>query len=293
MHSPFAPVPRDRPLRRSAQLFAGLVLYGVTAAMLVLAGLGLDPWDVLHQGLSRAFGLGIGTWAILVSFVVLLGWWHLRQRPGVGTLTNAIVVGAVIDIVLSLWHPPHALWARVALLGAGVAGNGVATGFYIGAGLGPGPRDGLSTGIAARGHSMRAVRTSIEAIVLATGFLLGGTVGIGTIFYALAIGPITHQTIPALAIGRRLSRRDRAAPRSRGITASAADHASSGAILSASIEAIASDEVAAGDGAFRKNSIPSNSLTRKSSTSVPSRPTACARTPAGPPITSRRRSAGT
>jgi uncharacterized membrane protein YczE len=171
--------------------------------MMVLAGLGLDPWDVLHQGLSRTVGLGIGTWAIILSFAVLLGWWPLRQRPGVGTVANAVVVGAVIDLVLALVHPPHSLLARAALLAVGVAGNGVATGFYIGAGLGPGPRDGLSVGIAARGHSMRVVRTSIEATVLATGFLLGGTVGIGTVLYALAIGPITHQTIPALAVDRR------------------------------------------------------------------------------------------
>jgi uncharacterized membrane protein YczE len=168
--------------------------------MLVLAGLGLDPWDVLHQGLSRTAGLGIGTWAILVSFVVLLGWVPLRQRPGVGTVLNVFVVGAVIDLVLALASPPHATWARVLLLLTGVAGNGLATGLYIGAGLGPGTRDGLSVGIAARGHSMRIVRTSIEAIVLVTGFLLGGTVGVGTVVYALAIGPITHRTIPTLAI---------------------------------------------------------------------------------------------
>jgi uncharacterized membrane protein YczE len=168
--------------------------------MLVLAGLGLDPWDVLHQGLSRSIGLGIGTWAILVSFVVLMGWIPLRQRPGIGTVANVFVVGAVIDLVLALASPPHALWARVLLLLGGVAGNGLATGLYIGAGLGPGTRDGLSVGIAARGHSMRIVRTTIEASVLLTGFLLGGTVGIGTVIYALLIGPITHVTIPALAI---------------------------------------------------------------------------------------------
>jgi uncharacterized membrane protein YczE len=194
------PIPPDRRGRRGAQLLAGLVLYGVTAAMMVLAGLGLDPWDVLHQGLSRTFGLGIGTWAIFVSFVVLLLWWPLRQRPGIGTVANAVIVGVVIDLVLWLVHPPHAPVARAALLLGAVAGNGVATGLYIGAGLGPGPRDGLSVGIAARGHSMRVVRTSIEAAVLITGSLLGGTVGIGTVVYALAIGPITHGTIPTLAM---------------------------------------------------------------------------------------------
>lgn len=168
--------------------------------MLVLAGFGLDPWDVLHQGLSRTFGLPIGAWAIIVSFSVLLCWLPLRQRPGAGTLANATAVGLLIDLVLSSFHAPHAMWARIALLAGAVIGNGIATGLYIGAGLGPGSRDGLSTGIAGRGHSVRVVRTGVEAIVLITGFLLGGSVGIGTVGYALAIGPITHRTIPALAI---------------------------------------------------------------------------------------------
>jgi uncharacterized membrane protein YczE len=212
----FAPVPGDRRPRRFAQLLVGLVLYGVTAAMLVLAGLGLDPWDVLHQGLSRTFGLGVGTWAIIVSFAVLLAWTPLRQRPGVGTAANAVLVGAVMDVMLSTFHPPHAIWARALTMVLGVAGNGVATGLYIGAGLGPGPRDGLSTGIAGRGHSMRVVRTIVEATVLVTGFLLGGTVGIGTLLYALTIGPITHVTIPRLSIDRpREPLRPAAAPARR------------------------------------------------------------------------------
>ena len=205
MPSPLAPLPVDRRNRRFAQLAAGLILYGVTASMLVLARLGLDPWDVLHQGLAHTFGLGIGTWAIIVSVLVLLAWWPLRQRPGVGTVANALTVGLVIDVVLALAHSPHATWARVALLIGGVAGNGVATGLYIGAGLGPGPRDGVSTAIAGRGYSMRVARTSIEATVLLVGFLLGGTVGIGTVVYAASIGLITHQTIPWLMIGRRSS----------------------------------------------------------------------------------------
>lgn len=194
------PIPPDHRLRRFAQLAAGLVLYGATAGMIVLAQLGLDPWDVLHQGLARTFGLGIGTWAIIISLGVLLLWIPLRQRPGVGTVANALVVGVVIDLLLALAHPPHELWARVLLLAGGVVGNGLATGLYIGAGLGPGPRDGLSVGIAGRGYSMRVVRTSVEATVLVTGFILGGTIGVGTLVYALLIGPITHVTIPALAI---------------------------------------------------------------------------------------------
>ena len=168
--------------------------------MLVLARLGLDPWDVLHQGLARTFGLQIGTWTVIVSVLVLLAWIPLRQRPGVGTICNAVLVGLVMDVVLGAVHPPHALGVRWALLVGGVAANGVATGLYIGAGLGPGPRDGLSVGIAGRGHSMRVVRTTIEGTVLVTGFLLGGAVGVGTVLYALSIGPITHHTIPALAI---------------------------------------------------------------------------------------------
>jgi uncharacterized membrane protein YczE len=208
-----APIPPDRRGRRFTQLAIGLVLYGATASMTVLAGLGLDPWDVLHQGLARTFGLGIGTWAIIASVLILLcGWVPLRQRPGVGTLANALVVGLVMDAILAVAHQPHAMWARIALLVGGVIGNGFATGFYIGAGLGPGPRDGLSVGIAGRGHSMRVVRTTIEGSVLISGFLLGGTVGVGTVFYAVAIGPITHHTIPWLAIGRRRAREGTRAP---------------------------------------------------------------------------------
>jgi uncharacterized membrane protein YczE len=194
------PLPPDHRSRRFVQLASGLVLYGATAGMIVLAQLGLDPWDVLHQGLARTFGLGIGTWAIIISVAVLVLWIPLNQRPGVGTVANALVVGAVIDLLLAVAHPPHALWARVLLLIGGVGGNGLATGLYIGAGLGPGPRDGLSVGIARRGHAMRIVRTCVEATVLVSGVILGGTIGIGTLTYALLIGPITHATIPALAI---------------------------------------------------------------------------------------------
>jgi uncharacterized membrane protein YczE len=217
-----APIPPDRRLRRFAQLLAGLLLYGVTSSMLVLAGYGLDPWNVLHQGLSRSFGLGIGTWTIIVSVAVLAAWWPLPQRPGVGTLLNAVLVGAVVDIVLSVFSPPHAVPVRLALLILSVLGTGVATGLYIGAGLGPGPRDGLTTGLAARGHSIRVVRTAIEATVLAVGWLLGGAVGIGTVLFAVTIGPITHVTIPALAIGRVAASGDDDGPQSNS---AASDHA--------------------------------------------------------------------
>jgi uncharacterized membrane protein YczE len=187
---------------RLVQLYAGLVLYGVSSSLLVLAGLGLDPWDVFHQGLSRTVGLAIGTWAILVGVAVLLLWIPLRQRPGIGTVSNVVLVGATMDVVLGHVHAPHALSVRIACLVCGVFLNGVATGAYIGAGLGPGPRDGLMTGLAARGHSIRVVRTGIELAVLVTGWLLGGTVGVGTVLYALSIGPLAHIFIPLFARGR-------------------------------------------------------------------------------------------
>jgi uncharacterized membrane protein YczE len=187
---------------RLVQLYVGLLLYGISSSLLVLAGLGLDPWDVFHQGLSRTFGLAIGTWAILVGLVVLLLWIPLHQRPGIGTLSNVVLVGLTMNAVLGHVHPPHALSVRIAFLLCGVLLNGIATGAYIGAGLGPGPRDGLMTGVAARGHSIRVVRTGIEVAVLATGWALGGTVGVGTVVYALAIGPLAHVFVPLFARGR-------------------------------------------------------------------------------------------
>jgi uncharacterized membrane protein YczE len=191
------PAPR---LRRLTQLYAGLVLYGISDSMLLLAGLGVDPWDVFHQGLSRQLGLGVGTWAVIVGAFVLLLWIPLRQRPGFGTLSNVIVVGLAIDVVLATVPSVHGIAARVLVMVSGVVLNGIATGLYIGAGLGPGPRDGLMTGMAARGHSIRVVRTCIEVTVLITGWLLGGTVGLGTVVYALGIGPIAHVSIPRLKI---------------------------------------------------------------------------------------------
>jgi uncharacterized membrane protein YczE len=186
--------------RRLIQLYTGLVLYGISDSMLLLAGLGVDPWDVFHQGLARRLGLGVGTWAVIVGALVLLLWIPLRQRPGFGTLSNVIVIGLVIDAVLATVPPVHGLAARLLVMTSGVVLNGIATGAYIGAGLGPGPRDGLMTGLAARGHSIRVVRTCIELTVLVTGWLLGGTVGLGTVVYALGIGPIAHLSIPLLAI---------------------------------------------------------------------------------------------
>ena len=188
---------------RLVQLYAGLILYGISSSLLVLADLGLDPWDVFHQGLSRTFGLAIGTWAILVGVVVLLLWIPLHQKPGIGTVSNVVLVGLTMNVVLGHVHPPHALAVRIPMLVVGVFLNGVATGAYIGAGFGPGPRDGLMTGLAARGHSIRVVRTGIEVMVLATGWALGGTVGVGTVLYAVSIGPLAHLFVPLFAHGRK------------------------------------------------------------------------------------------
>ncbi|WP_205629193.1 YczE/YyaS/YitT family protein [Jiangella muralis] len=187
--------------RRLTQLFAGLLLYGFSMGLLVEAGLGLDPWDVLHQGIAERTGLTIGTIVILVGVVVLLLWIPLRQRPGVGTIANALLVGLAADASIWLLPSPEPLAVQIVFLVSGVVLNAVATAAYIGARLGPGPRDGLMTGLVQRtGHSVRVVRTSIEVMVLATGWLLGGTVGAGTVVYALAIGPLVHLLLPKLQV---------------------------------------------------------------------------------------------
>jgi uncharacterized membrane protein YczE len=186
--------------RRLVQLYAGLALYGASASLIILSQLGNDPWDVLHQGLSRQTGIGTGIWVCIAGALVMLLWIPLRQRPGLGTLSNVVVVGLALELCLVAFEPVHELAARWTLLLTGVLLNGVATGLYIGARFGPGPRDGLMTGLAARGMSLRAVRTGIELTVLAAGIALGGTVGVGTLLYAVAIGPLAHVFVPAFTI---------------------------------------------------------------------------------------------
>jgi uncharacterized membrane protein YczE len=193
---------RSRLAIRLIQLYVGLALYGMSSAFLVVAGLGLGPWDVLHQGLARHSSLAIGTWSIIVGAFVLLLWIPLRQRPGLGTLSNVVLVGLSVNATLALVPMQHHVASRIAFLVAGVVLNGVATGCYIGAGFGAGPRDGLMTGIAARRGTIRSVRTAIEVTVLVIGFLLGGSVGIGTVAYALGIGPLSHIFIPLLTLRR-------------------------------------------------------------------------------------------
>ncbi|MFJ9896855.1 YitT family protein [Streptomyces sp. NPDC091280] len=184
---------RNRLGRRLVQLYAGLALYGASSALLVVSGLGLEPWNVLHQGLAELTGLTIGVVSIVVGAAVLLLWIPLRQRPGLGTVSNVFVVGLAMDGTLALLPDAHGLAVRIPLLLAGVLLNGVATGLYISASFGPGPRDGLMTGLhRLTGRSIRLIRTGIEVAVVATGFALGGTVGVGTLLYALAIGPLAQ-----------------------------------------------------------------------------------------------------
>lgn len=187
--------------RRLFQLSWGLVLYGVALTLLLRANLGLDPWDALQQGLAPRIGLSFGMTVNLVGLVVLLLWIPLRQRPGIGTVLNIIVIGTVVDLTLPLLPAPEGYAARFGFLALGIALNGIAGGAYIGAGLGPGPRDGLMTGICARtGWPVKAVRTAIEVVVLAAGWLMGGTVGIGTLLYALTIGWAVHYALPYFQI---------------------------------------------------------------------------------------------
>lgn len=184
-------------VRRLVQLYIGLMLYGVSTAMFVRADLGADPWNVFHLGVARIFSLDIGTVMIIVGALVLLLWIPLRQRPGLGTVSNVIVIGLAADAALALMPPLESLAARSALLASAIVVNALATGMYIGAGFGAGPRDGLMTGINARtGWSVRSVRTAIEISVLLSGWLMGGSFGIGTVLYALLIGPLIQLCLP-------------------------------------------------------------------------------------------------
>ena len=187
--------------RRLVQLYVSLVLYGVSMAMMIRSGLGNMPWDVLHQGLAEQFGIPFGVVIVLVSALVLLAWWPLHERPGLGTISNVVVISVVIDPALAIIPETGDLAARVALAVTGVVLNGAATAAYIGVHFGPGPRDGLMTGLVrVTGASVRLVRTAIEVSVVVAGFLLGGTLGAITVLYALAIGPLTQLFLPLLSV---------------------------------------------------------------------------------------------
>nr|WSZ18699.1 hypothetical protein OH837_37835 [Streptomyces canus] len=192
---------QNRRGRRLIQLYVGLALYGASSALLVEAGLGLEPWNVLHQGLAELTGLSIGVVSIIVGAAVLLLWIPLRQRPGLGTVSNVFVVGIAMDATLAAVPEVHGLAIRIPLLLAGIVLNGMATGLYIAADFGPGPRDGLMTGLHRRtGRSIRLMRTAVEVAVVVTGFVLGGTIGIGTVLYAVSIGPLAQLFLRVFAV---------------------------------------------------------------------------------------------
>ena len=192
---------RHRLPRQLAQLYSGLILYGLSMALIIASALGSMPWDVLHQGASRQTGLSIGTAAAIIGALVLLLWIPLRERPGIGTISNVIVISVAVDVFLNVLPVPEPLAVRIGYAAVGILLNGVATAAYIGAALGPGPRDGLMTGIVRRtGGSVRLIRTGIEVAVVAIGWALGGTLGFSTAAYALFIGPLVQIFLPRLAV---------------------------------------------------------------------------------------------
>ncbi|WP_107771582.1 membrane protein YczE [Nocardioides sediminis] len=194
---PVAQLRAGRLGRRLPQLLVGLLLYGASLAMMVRGALGLAPWDVLHSGFIRHVPMTIGQAVVLLSFVVLLLWIPLREKPGIGTVANAVLVGLAADATLAVLAEPDSVVLRVGLLVGGLALNGLATALYIGSQLGRGPRDGLMTGLARRtGLSLRLVRTALEVTVVVIGLLLGGALGLGTVVYALAIGPLAQLMLP-------------------------------------------------------------------------------------------------
>jgi uncharacterized membrane protein YczE len=198
---PVAQLRAGRLPRRLVQLYAGLVLFGASLALMVRGELGLAPWDVLHSGFIRHVPITLGQAVILVSVAVLLLWIPLREQPGLGTVSNAVVVGLAADATLAVLAAPDQLGFRIGLMVAGVVLNGLATAMYIGAQFGRGPRDGLMTGLSrVTGRSLRLVRTGLEVSVVVVGLLLGGALGVGTVLYALLIGPLAQAMLPAWVV---------------------------------------------------------------------------------------------
>jgi len=211
--SPGAVVPR------LPGLIAGLIVFGVGIALMARAGLGLGPWEAFHQGISRITGLELGTVSILVGIPILAAWWPLGERPGVGTILNIVFIGTATNMALSVVPPATGLPAQLAMMLGGVVTIAIGSGLYLAADLGPGPRDGLMTGLHGRfGWSIRRARTSIELLVLVAGFLLGGAIGVGTVVFALAIGPLVQVSLRVCDRDGRFSRRRLAAIEARGMT---------------------------------------------------------------------------
>ena len=195
--------------KRIIELLIGLTLYAFGIALMVQATLGVSPWDVLTQGLSRITGISFGFMITIISLLVLLLWIPLRQKPGIGTLLNGVIVGPIADIFIRILPQPGELWLQIVFMAGGIVIVGIATGIYIGVHMGPGPRDGLMTGISRRfGWPIWIVRTGIEGTVLLSGWLLGGTFGVGTVAFVLCIGPICQFTLPFFDYQRRLTRKN-------------------------------------------------------------------------------------
>ena len=190
----------DRPVERATRLLLGLVLFGLALATLVQADLGLDPWNVFTQGLARQIDLSLGQTTVIVSVLLLLVWIPLGERPGLGTIANALIVGPVVDAGLTIIPAPGQLAGQVAYVVLAIVGTAIATGLYVGAGWGPGPRDGLMTGLAARGVPIAVARAGIEITVLIIGWFLGGTVGVATVAFATTIGPLVRIALRRLAV---------------------------------------------------------------------------------------------
>lgn len=194
---------RERLAERLARCVTGLAVFGVGISMQMTAGLGSPPWDVFHQGVSARTGVSVGRVIILTGACLMLLWVPLRQRPGLGTVLNAVEIGLVADVALGVLETPDSMAARIGMMVGGIVLTGAGTGLYIGSALGPGPRDGLMTGIAARGVSIRLARTVIEVTVLVVGWRLGGTLGVGTLLFAVSIGPLAQYFLPRLAMRPR------------------------------------------------------------------------------------------
>lgn len=210
-------------LPRLPGLLAGLVVFGTGIAMMVQAGLGLGPWEVFHQGIGRLTGLQLGTVSILLGIPILAAWWPLGERPGVGTVLNILVIGSATNVGLGLIPEAAGIAAQLALMAGGVVTIAVGSGLYLAADLGPGPRDGLMTGLHLRyGWSIRHARTAVELAVLGAGFLAGGTIGLGTVVFALGIGPLVQLTLRVFDRDGRVARRRQAALAARHETAAAA-----------------------------------------------------------------------
>lgn len=193
--------PRHELVRRLPRLVVGLTLFGFGIAMMVLSNLGLSPWEVFHQGISIRTGIPLGTVGIITGALVLVLWLPLGERPGIGTLANVVLIGIVIDLTLLVFPDDvDSLWIRWALLLGGILIIAIGTGLYIGVGLGPGPRDGLMTGLGAKGVPIGVARVAIEVTVLGLGYVLGGTVGIGTVIFAFGVGPLVQFLLPRLSL---------------------------------------------------------------------------------------------